>query len=74
MEDQRIKEILIEKNDNFRELYLEHQKYEQRLRDLGDKNYKSQIELAEERNLKKRKLRLKDEMQKIIWEYKEKAI
>jgi uncharacterized protein YdcH (DUF465 family) len=74
MEDQRIKEILIEKNDNFRKLYLEHQRYEQRLRDLGDKNYKSQTELLEEQNLKKRKLMVKDAMQKIIWEYKEKAI
>lgn len=74
MEDQRIKEILIEKNDNFRKLYLEHQKFEQRLRDLGNKSYKSPDEMLEEQNIKKRKLMIKDAMQKIIWEYKEKAI
>ncbi len=74
MEDQRIKEILIEKNDNFRELYLEHQRYEQRLRNLSNKNFKTQNEMMEEQNLKKRKLVIKDAMQKIIFEYKEKAI
>jgi len=74
MEDQRIKEILIEKNDNFRELYLQHQGYERRLLDLSKKNYKTQVELMEEQNIKKRKLLIKDAMQKIIWEYKKKAI
>jgi uncharacterized protein YdcH (DUF465 family) len=72
MEDQRIKEILIEKNRDFKELYLEHQGYEQKLRDLREKKHKSQVEQVEERNLKKRKLKLKDDMQKVIHEYKKK--
>jgi uncharacterized protein YdcH (DUF465 family) len=72
MEDQRIKEILIEKNRDFKELYLEHQGYEQKLRDLREKNHKSQVEQVEERNLKKQKLKLKDAMQKLIHEYKKK--
>lgn len=73
MEDQRIKEILIEKDRDFKSLYLEHQDYEQKLRDLSKKEFKSQNEWIEEKNMKKHKLKLKDAMQKIISEYREKT-
>jgi uncharacterized protein YdcH (DUF465 family) len=72
MEDQRIKEILIEKNDDFKSLYLEHQECERKIKDLNKKDFKDQGEMVAETNLKKQKLKLKDAMQKTIYEYKKK--
>ncbi len=70
MEDQRIKEILIEKNLDFRQMYLKHQEYEQQLREMGVTNSKTETHLQETRDIKKQKLKLKDAMQKFIIEYR----
>jgi uncharacterized protein YdcH (DUF465 family) len=72
MEDHKIKEILIEKNGAFKKLFLEHQELEEKLQLHMQKKFKNEEERIEEKNIKKQKLKLKDAMQKHIYEFKEK--
>jgi len=73
MEDQRIKEILIEKDSAFKKLFLRHQELEEKLQLFLKKKFKSAEELIEAQNIKKEKLKLKDAMQKQIYAFKKKA-
>jgi len=70
MEDRKIKEILIEKNSAFKKLFLEHQELEEKLQACLQKKFRNDEERTEEKNIKKRKLKLKDAMQKHICEFK----
>lgn len=70
MNDQKIKEILVKQNEHFKHLNLEHQQFEQRLKELNNRKFKTEREWIEVRNLKKHKLRIKDSMQKYIFEYR----
>jgi uncharacterized protein YdcH (DUF465 family) len=72
MEDRKIKEILIEKNSAFKKLFLEHQDLEEKLQANLQKKFKNEEERIEEKNIKKRKLKLKDAMQKHICDFKKK--
>ena len=60
-----VQDQLIQSNDEFRRLTLEHQQHSQRLDSLITKKYLSEDEKLEEVRLKKLKLRLKDEMERI---------
>ncbi len=62
---------LLAGNDEFRRLAQEHAQYSQRLDSLVTKRYLSEDEKVEEIRLKKLKLRLKDEMERIEREYKQ---
>lgn len=73
MNDQRIKEILIEQNEGFKTLSLRHKEFDQRLRELTDRDVLTDQEMIEERNLKKQKLKIKDSMQEYIFEYRKRA-
>ncbi|MBN2345105.1 MAG: YdcH family protein [Candidatus Aminicenantes bacterium] len=66
MEEQRIKEILIERDSEFKMLFVKHQELEEKLRRLQQRKPKSEEERMAEKNIKKEKLRLKDAMQKRI--------
>ena len=70
MNDQKIKEILIKQNETFKTLNLKHQEFDQRLSELNNRSFKSEKDWIEVRNLKKHKLRIKDSMQKYIFEYR----
>jgi|WetSurMetagenome_2_1015567.scaffolds.fasta_scaffold372599_2 uncharacterized protein YdcH (DUF465 family) len=72
MEDQKLKEILIDKNNEFKKLFLKHQEFEEKLQSFQQKKTKNEADIVEEQNLKKRKLQLKDAMQKMIIEFKKK--
>ena len=74
MEDQKIKEILIEKNDEFRQIYLEHKEFEDKLFEHNNKNVRTEKDLIEEQNIKKKKLKLKDKMQKHIVEFRKQVV
>jgi uncharacterized protein YdcH (DUF465 family) len=70
MNDQRIKEILIQQNETFKNLNLKHQQFDKKLQELLSRNIKTDKEMIEERNLKKQKLKIKDSMQRFIFEYR----
>jgi uncharacterized protein YdcH (DUF465 family) len=57
-----LKEELINRDPEFRELAREHHKYEERLSELSALTYPSDEEQLEEITLKKKKLALKDQM------------
>jgi hypothetical protein len=65
-----VREELISASEEFRRLTQEHQQYSQRLDSLIQKRYLSDDEQLEEVRLKKLKLRLKDEMERIERQYR----
>ena len=64
-----LKEELINRDPEFRELAREHTRYEQRLSELSALTYPSDEEQLEEITLKKKKLALKDQMYSIMAHY-----
>ena len=70
-ESQDLKPLLLETNDEFRQLATKHHELEERLHELTAKNYLSGSEQVEEITLKKRKLQLKDKMEAIVRRYRQ---
>ena len=66
----QLRDQLLAHNEEFRKLTHEHQQYSQRLDSLINKRYLSEDEKLEEVRLKKLKLRLKDEMERIEQQYR----
>lgn len=66
MDESVLKERLILENAEFRKLNEEHQKLERTLAVLSGKPHLTEDERLEERELKKRKLALKDRMYRIM--------
>lgn len=66
---EEVKEILMKENQNFRELFNQHQNYEKRLTELSELAYPNDDEVLEENDLKRRKLAVKDEMYSIMNQY-----
>lgn len=60
-----VKKLLIESNDDYRQLAHQHHELDTRLHELSEKHYLSPSEEIEEVTLKKRKLALKDQMEAI---------
>lgn len=61
-----LKEELIQTDDEFRRLHSEHQECEGRLQDIYQKSFPSQEDEIQEKQLKLRKLQLKDRMEQIL--------
>lgn len=70
VEESSLKQILINSNDHFRELYEEHHRYDERLSQLATIHFPNEDEKLEELTLKKKKLSLKDQMEAIFHQYK----
>ncbi len=70
MEEMKIKELLLKENKEFRKAFNQHQKLEKKLVKFQSKNFLSDEEKWEERQLKKKKLMLKDKMYSLMTEYK----
>ena len=64
-ETQDLKHLLLETNDEYRQLATKHHELEDRLQELTSKHYLSDTEQIEEVTLKKRKLQVKDRMEEI---------
>jgi uncharacterized protein YdcH (DUF465 family) len=63
-QDQR--SMLLQTDDEFRELAGKHHELEDRLTELSHKPYLSEPEQVEQAQIKKRKLQLKDRMEDIL--------
>lgn len=61
-----LREQLMKEDPVFRNLAMEHKKYEDRLQELTHLSYPSEDEQLEETLLKKKKLALKDQMYEIM--------
>ena len=68
-EAQEVKNLLLQSDQQFRQLAEQHHQLDDRLHQLTEKQYLSDSEQFEQVTLKKRKLALKDQMQQIIHEY-----
>ena len=64
-----LKEELMNRDPEFRELAREHTRYEERLSELSALAYPSDEEQLEEVTLKKKKLALKDQMYSIMTQH-----
>ena len=65
-----LKHLLIETNDEFRQLASKHHTLDDRLHELEAKHYLSDAEQFEEVSIKKRKLQVKDQMELILRNYR----
>ncbi len=61
-----LREQLMKEDPVFRNLAMEHKKYEDRLQELTHLSYPSEDEQLEETLLKKKKLAVKDQMYEIL--------
>lgn len=64
-ETQDLKHLLLDTNDEYRQLAAKHHELDDRLHELTSKHYLSDDEQFEEVTLKKKKLQLKDRMEEI---------
>ncbi|HLC18244.1 MAG TPA: DUF465 domain-containing protein [Thermodesulfobacteriota bacterium] len=63
-------EKLIKEDENFRRVYTTHKTYGKKIEEMEKKARLSADETLEKKRLKKLKLALKDEMEKILSEHK----
>jgi len=70
MHESLIKEFLIERDPEFKKLYLRHYQYEIELNKLQNLSFRSNAEQLRFKELKKKKLTLKDRMQILIHKHK----
>ena len=70
MGENELKKDLMQKNKEFRDVVKQHQKYDTELEKLKSKNYLSENEKLKIRELKKKKLVLKDRMYVMMTDYK----
>jgi uncharacterized protein YdcH (DUF465 family) len=68
MDEQKLKERLLEESEEFRKAYEEHQELERKIGDLRGKPHPTETDALGERELKKRKLALKDRMYRMMSE------
>jgi len=62
MDETELKELLLRESEEFRKLHEEHQSCESKLEGLAAKGFLTEEDKLEEREIKKRKLALKDRM------------
>jgi len=68
MDEKQLKELLLRENPDFRRAHDDHQACERALEAIRAKGHLTAAEADEERELKKRKLALKDRMYHIMLE------
>jgi uncharacterized protein YdcH (DUF465 family) len=68
-EAQEVKNLLMQSSDQYRQLSERHHLLDDRLHQLTERHFLSATEQLEETNLKKQKLQLKDQMERMALEY-----
>ena len=63
---EEMKKKLLQSNDEFRQLATQHHGLDERIHNLATRQYLSEPEQLEEVTLKKRKLKLKDQMENML--------
>lgn len=61
-----LRELLLQSDQEFRDLTLKHHELDDRLHELSSRHYLTDTEQFEEVQLKKQKLQLKDRMENIL--------
>ena len=69
MDEQELKELLLRENAEFRRAHDDHQGCKKALDAIRGKTHLSAAEVDEERELKKKKLALKDRMYRLMSDY-----
>jgi len=69
MDEQEVKELLLRENAEFRRAHDDHQACEKALDALRGKSHPLPADADEERELKKKKLALKDRMYRLMADY-----
>ena len=69
MDEKALKELLLKDNEEFRKLNREHQSCEKKLEKFKNKSFLTEGEKLEEKEIKKRKLALKDRMYRLMNEF-----
>jgi len=70
MDEKALKELMLNENADFRRLHDDHQACEKKLEALQGKSFLNEEEKLEVRELKKRKLALKDRMYQMMAEFR----
>jgi uncharacterized protein len=70
MGENELKELLLKENEEFRKLHEEHQSCEKKLEIFKGKSFLTEDEKLEEREIKKRKLALKDRMYALMNQFR----
>lgn len=70
MSEKQIKELLLEKNEEFKQIFLQHYQFEKELNQLNEISFKSNHEVMKCKEIKRKKLLLKDQMQTFINDHK----
>jgi hypothetical protein len=65
-QEQHAREVLLEQDDEYRDLAEQHRVLESRLTEILGHPYRSDAEQIEEATLKKKKLHIKDRMENIL--------
>lgn len=69
MDEKKLKEILLKESDEFKKAFEEHQIYENELKIFAQKEFLTPQEELKEKELKKKKLALKDKMYTLMSQY-----
>ena len=70
MNEKELKELLLKKDEVFKGTYKQHKQLEKRLEKLKQKDFLTEVENMEVKELKKKKLFLKDKMYYLMTEYR----
>jgi uncharacterized protein YdcH (DUF465 family) len=73
MDEKELKDRMLRQSADFRKLNHEHQELEKRLERFKSKSFLTEEERLEEREIKKRKLALKDKMYLMMSEFRKKS-